>query len=152
MKSTYTKLNVHGQRQNFVLGTQRNLYSTDLHLGFASGETQILGFALGVTQMLWLQDTNMLVSPTQISGVGSIAQRQTRRQGFCVAVEYRLKSIYHQNTNPCGWVGLHYFAHPPQFKDFTLTISSSLYSKPHRLNTSPKSVLLCLGSPTNARK
>ena len=61
-----------------------------------------------------------------------------RLQGFCVAVEYRLKSIFHQNTNPCGWVGLHYFAHPPQFKDFTLTISSSLYSKPHRLNASPK--------------
>ena len=76
------KGNVHGQRQNFALGTQRNLYSTVLHLGFASGETQILGLALGVTQILWLQDTNMLVSPTQNSGVGGIAQHQTPTPGI----------------------------------------------------------------------
>ena len=30
----------------FCIGTQRNLYSTGLRLGFASGKTQILGFAL----------------------------------------------------------------------------------------------------------
>ena len=29
----------------FCVRTQRNLYSTGLHLGFASGKTQILGFA-----------------------------------------------------------------------------------------------------------
>ena len=31
----------------FCVGTQRNLYSTGLRLGFALGKTQILGFALG---------------------------------------------------------------------------------------------------------
>ena len=30
----------------FCVGTQRNQYSTGLRLGFASGKTQILGFAL----------------------------------------------------------------------------------------------------------
>ena len=43
----------------FCVGTQRNLYSTGLRLGFASGKTQILGFASGVFAFL---DTNMLVS------------------------------------------------------------------------------------------
>ena len=35
----------------FAFGTQRNLYSIDLRLGFASGVTLILGFALGVKQI-----------------------------------------------------------------------------------------------------
>ena len=30
--------NVHGQRENFAFGTQRNLYSTDWRWGFALGE------------------------------------------------------------------------------------------------------------------
>ena len=37
--------------QDFCVGTQRNLYSTGLCLGFALGKTQTLGFALGVTQI-----------------------------------------------------------------------------------------------------
>ena len=40
MKSTQKKRNVHARRQ-------RNLYSTGLCLGFASGLTQHLGFASG---------------------------------------------------------------------------------------------------------
>ena len=51
-------------------GTQRNLYSTGW--GFASGETQISAFS----------DTNMLVSPTQNSGVGGLSQRQGPTQLF----------------------------------------------------------------------
>ena len=43
-----TNMNVHAQREKFVFGTQRNLYSTDLHLGFALGLTQTLGLASGV--------------------------------------------------------------------------------------------------------
>ena len=37
MKSTPKKRNVHGQREKFAFGTQRNLYSTDLRWGFALG-------------------------------------------------------------------------------------------------------------------
>ena len=33
----------------FCVGTQRNLYSTGLRSGFASGKTQLLGFASGKT-------------------------------------------------------------------------------------------------------
>ena len=35
----------------FCVGTQRNLYSTGLRLGFASAKTQILGFASAKTQI-----------------------------------------------------------------------------------------------------
>ena len=35
----------------FCVGTQRNLYSTGLRLGLASGKTQILGLASGVWPM-----------------------------------------------------------------------------------------------------
>ena len=75
--------------------TYKNLYSTGLRLGFASGKMQLLGFALGKNAKKLAspsaKDTNMLVSPTQKSGVGAIAQRQPPTPEFCVAVEYRLK-------------------------------------------------------------
>ena len=57
----------------FCVGTQRNLYSTDWCRGLALGLTQILGLASGKANFHIL-DTNMLVSPTQNSGVGGIAQ------------------------------------------------------------------------------
>ena len=47
MKSTQKKRNVHCQREHFAFGTQRNLYSTDLRLGLASGIEQILSLASG---------------------------------------------------------------------------------------------------------
>ena len=56
-------------------------------LRFASGETQILRFASGETQILAYSDTNMLVSPTQNSGVGGLSQREGPTQLFCIAVE-----------------------------------------------------------------
>ena len=58
------------------------------------GETQILCFASGETQILAFSDTNMLVSPTQTSGVGGLSQRQGPTQLFCVGVEYRLKVTF----------------------------------------------------------
>ena len=70
MKSTQKKLNVHAQREKFAFGTQRNLHSTDLRLGFALGVTQILGLASGLRQTL--------------------PNVRPQRKGFCVAVEYRL--------------------------------------------------------------
>ena len=82
MKWTPKKRNVHGQRESFVLGTQRNLYFTDSRWEFALGVTQIIGLALGVTQILGFLDTNMLVYPTQ-----------NFREGFCVAVKYRLNQF-----------------------------------------------------------
>ena len=81
---------IHTQRKDPKPGTQRNLYSTGWRCGFVLGETQILCFALGETQILAFSDTNMLVSPTQYSGVGGLSQSQGPTQLFCVAVEYRL--------------------------------------------------------------
>ena len=52
---TNKKRNVYAQGKNFAFGTQRNLYSTDLRTGFALGVTQILKFALGVTQSTFLR-------------------------------------------------------------------------------------------------
>ena len=66
----------HGQHEKFAFGTQRNLYSTDLHLGLALGVNQTLGLALGVTQIFALLDTNMLVSPMQNSGIEALDQRK----------------------------------------------------------------------------
>ena len=73
-----------------MFGTQRNLYSTDLHWGFALGVTQILGLTSGVRHIFAFLDTNMLVSPTQNSGVGGLDQRKAPTRRFCFAVEYRL--------------------------------------------------------------
>ena len=70
----------------FVFGTQHNLYSTDLRLGFVLGVTQILGLASGLRPIFACLDTNMLVYPTQNVRVGGV----TQREGFCVAGEYRL--------------------------------------------------------------
>ena len=43
MKSTQKKTwNVHGQREKFAFGTQRNLYSTDSRWGFALGDVKNL--------------------------------------------------------------------------------------------------------------
>ena len=56
------------------------------------GNTNFM-FCVGETQILAFSDTNMLVSPTQNSGVGGLSQSQGPTQLFCVAVEYRLKSV-----------------------------------------------------------
>ena len=54
MKSTQKKRNVHGQRKNFAFGTKRNLYSTDLRLGFAFGNTNFR-FGVGCFRVLRYQ-------------------------------------------------------------------------------------------------
>ena len=54
--------------------------------GVCVGGTQILAFALRVTQILAFLDANMLVSSTQKSRIGDIIQCE----GVCVAVEYSL--------------------------------------------------------------
>ena len=46
MKNRHKKnLYVHGRRDNFAFGTPHNLYSTDLHWGFALRVTQMLAFS-----------------------------------------------------------------------------------------------------------
>ena len=92
MKSTQKTWNVHGQHEKFAFSTQRNLYSTDLRLGLASGVTQILGLASGVKHIFAFLDINMLVSPKQNCGVGGLGQRKAPTQKCCVAVEYRLNT------------------------------------------------------------
>ena len=64
-----------------VLKTQLHLYSTDWRRGLALGLTQILDLASGNANFHSL-DTNMLVFPTQNSGVGGIAQRQPPTPGI----------------------------------------------------------------------
>ena len=97
MKSTKKTWNVHAQRKDPTPGTQRNLYSTGWRWGFASGQTQLLGFASGknvknlrhLTQNIptcwypcvrWRRSTIFCVR----------WRKSTRRQIFCVLVEYRL--------------------------------------------------------------
>ena len=74
--NTKKKRNVHGQREKFAFGTQRNLYSPDLHLGLALGVTQILGLASGVTQIFTFFDSNKSVFPRQNSGIEGLDQRK----------------------------------------------------------------------------
>ena len=52
MKLTQTTGNVHAQHQPQCQKTQPNLYTTDFYWDFVLGETQILGLASGVTQIL----------------------------------------------------------------------------------------------------
>ena len=59
--------NLHDQRENFVLRTQRNLYFTDSCSGFALGVVDILALALGVMQILALLDTHMLLLPKHLA-------------------------------------------------------------------------------------
>ena len=65
------KRNVHDQRENVVLRTQRNLYFTDSCSGFALGVVEISALALGVMQILALLDTHMLLLPMQIFALGA---------------------------------------------------------------------------------
>ena len=48
--------------------------------GFALRVMQILGLALGETQILPFLDTNILVSPMQDCGIGGLSQRQDPKQ------------------------------------------------------------------------
>ena len=52
MKLTPKKVNCTWPTPEFCVGTQRNLYSTGLRLGFVSGKTQLLGFASGKTRKI----------------------------------------------------------------------------------------------------
>ena len=63
----------------FAFGIQRNLRSTDLRWGFALGETQILGLASGVMEILAFLDTNVLVYPTQNCGIWGLSHLQDPR-------------------------------------------------------------------------
>ena len=67
--------------RKFCVGYPLHLYSTDWRRGLALGLTQNLGLASGNANFHIL-DTNMLVSSTQKSGVGGIAQRQPPTQGI----------------------------------------------------------------------
>ena len=52
-----------------------------LVLGFRVGRNANFSIHVGATQTLAFLDTNMLVSPTQNSRVGGIAQREAPTQG-----------------------------------------------------------------------
>ena len=77
MKSTSKNMKCTWPTPEFCVGTQCNLYFTGLRLGFASGKTQILGLASGVTPI-----QRFTLAPTQNSGVRGIAQRQPPMPGI----------------------------------------------------------------------
>ena len=82
MKSTQKIWNVHAQRKKFGGDPTQPIFHW-LALGFRVGVTQILKFALEVTQIfLTSLDTNMLVSPMRNCGVGGLSQRQDPTQMF----------------------------------------------------------------------
>ena len=86
-KEIYTKnMKYRWPTPEFCVGTQCNLYSTDWRRGLALGLTQILGLAsrglASGNANSHILDTNMLVSPTQKSGVGGTAQRQPPTPGI----------------------------------------------------------------------
>ena len=53
--------NVHGQRENFAFGTQRNLYSTDSRCVYALGDNANFSVPLGLTQISAFLDTNIII-------------------------------------------------------------------------------------------
>ena len=77
MKSTW---NVHGKCEKFAFGTQRNLYSTDLHLGFDVGVTQILGLALGITQIFAFLDITCCYPKRKILAFGVLTNTTPQRE------------------------------------------------------------------------
>ena len=83
--------------QKFCVGTQCNLYSTGLRLGFASGKSQPLGFASGKNAKNWRHLTQKIPTcwdPQRKSlASGLLPNANPQRQVFCVAVEYTLKDI-----------------------------------------------------------
>ena len=86
MKSTQLNMKCTLPTPAFCVGTQRNLYSTDWRRGVGVGENAYLRFGVGENSnfsvKVTLKYTNMLVSPTQKSGVGGIAQRQPPTPGI----------------------------------------------------------------------
>ena len=70
-KSTPQKRRCTRPTQKFCIRDPIQLiYLTDSLWGFALGVTQILGWVLGVMQILAFSDINMLVLPTQIFALG----------------------------------------------------------------------------------
>ena len=99
-----------GQRENFVLGIQRNLYSIGSRWGFALGVTQILYFALGVTQILAFLDTNMLVSNGKLWRWGCKPTQGPNVNGF--ALQWNIGFIVQRTTELATQIprNLHFLA------------------------------------------
>ena len=94
MKSTQKKHEMYMPNAKVLRWTQRNLYSTGLRLGFASGKMQLLGFASDKNAKNWRHPTPEIPTcwyilrwVTQNSG---LPNANPRRQVFCVLLEYRL--------------------------------------------------------------
>ena len=72
--------------RKFCVGTQRKLYSTGLHLDFASGKTQLIGFASGKNAKNWCHLTQKIPTcwyPQRKSlASGLLPNANPRRQNF----------------------------------------------------------------------
>ena len=72
--------------RKFCVGTQCNLYSTGLRLGFASGKTQLLGFASGKNVKNWRHLTRKIptcwYSQPKSLASGLLPDANPRRQNF----------------------------------------------------------------------
>ena len=90
MKWAQTTWNLHGQRKNFALGTQRDLYSTCSPWGFALGVTHIFSVRIGgnanfrvFSPTCWYPQRKTLV-------LGVLPNGMAQRECFRASVEYRL--------------------------------------------------------------
>ena len=75
-----------------MFGTQRNLYSTDLHLSFRIGGNANFRFGVGGKANFRVFIYQHVGIPNaKFSRVGVLPNARPQHEGFCVAVEYRLK-------------------------------------------------------------
>ena len=90
MKSTQKKHEMYMPNAKVLRWTQRNLYSTGLRLGFASGKMQLLGFASDKNAKKLAspnaRDTNMLVYFALGNAKFWTAQRQPPTPGILRSV------------------------------------------------------------------
>ena len=81
MKSTSTKMKCTWPTRKFWVGDPTQPIFHWLALGFCVGGNANFMFRVGgVRQILAFLDTNMLVSPTQNCGAGSVSQRRDPTQ------------------------------------------------------------------------
>ena len=99
MTSTQKNMKCTWPTPEFCVGTQRNLYSTGLRLGFASGKMQILGFASGKTQI------RGFALATRYQHVG-IPNAKFWRRGYCPTPTPNARNVASQGNRlyrGCGF-------------------------------------------------
>ena len=103
MKSTKKNMKCTCPTRKFRVGTQRNLYSTGLRLGFASGKKQLLGFALGENAKNWRHLTQKIPTcwyPQRKSlASGLLPNANPRRQNFASQWNIGFNTLPHTSVS-----------------------------------------------------